>query len=179
MPCSNPYRLNIHLAFNYSVGTSCIVWTKLGLAPNFQGGWQGKVLQVSHPTMSFKLCVVLFMHPYNMPYIYVLMSFNLCVVFFLHLYDMAINYVVLQLCKSFSCPYVIFHCHTCFMFLIGFPWKHGCRVRSIGWLAKKRCIDFHKLKRLWTISKPRGQRNCILCILEWNQKTHHITLQLT
>ena len=33
MPCRNPCRLNIHLAFTYSVGPSSVVWSKLGPAP--------------------------------------------------------------------------------------------------------------------------------------------------
>jgi hypothetical protein len=33
MPCRNPCRLYIHLAFTYSVGPSNVVWSKLGPAP--------------------------------------------------------------------------------------------------------------------------------------------------
>ena len=35
MPCRNPCRLYIHLAFAYSLGPSSVVWTELGPAPPF------------------------------------------------------------------------------------------------------------------------------------------------
>ena len=35
MPCRNPCRLDIHLAFTYSIGPSCVVWSELGPAPPF------------------------------------------------------------------------------------------------------------------------------------------------
>jgi hypothetical protein len=35
MPCKNPCRLYIHLAFTYSVGPLSVVWSELGLAPPF------------------------------------------------------------------------------------------------------------------------------------------------
>jgi len=35
MPCRNPCRLYIHLAFTYSVGPSSVVWSEFGLAPPF------------------------------------------------------------------------------------------------------------------------------------------------
>ena len=33
MPCRNPCRLYIHLAFTYSIGPSSVVWSELGPAP--------------------------------------------------------------------------------------------------------------------------------------------------
>jgi hypothetical protein len=35
MPCKNPCRLYIHLAFTYSLGPSSVVWRELGPAPPF------------------------------------------------------------------------------------------------------------------------------------------------
>jgi hypothetical protein len=35
MPCRNPCRLYMHLAFTYSVGPSSVVWSELGPAPPF------------------------------------------------------------------------------------------------------------------------------------------------
>ena len=35
MPCRNPCRLYIHLAFTYSIGPSSVVWSELGPAPPF------------------------------------------------------------------------------------------------------------------------------------------------
>jgi len=35
MPCRNPCRLHIHLAFTYSIGPSSVAWSKLGPAPSF------------------------------------------------------------------------------------------------------------------------------------------------
>ena len=35
MPCRNPCKLYIHLAFNYSIGPSSVVWSELGPAPPF------------------------------------------------------------------------------------------------------------------------------------------------
>ena len=43
MPCTNPCRLDIHLAFTNSVSSSSIVWSKLGPAPPFP---QMRVLEV-------------------------------------------------------------------------------------------------------------------------------------
>ena len=35
IPCWNPCRLYIHLAFTYPIGPSSVVWSELGLAPPF------------------------------------------------------------------------------------------------------------------------------------------------
>ena len=35
MPCKNPCRLHIHLAFTYFIGSSSVVWSELGLAVSF------------------------------------------------------------------------------------------------------------------------------------------------
>ena len=35
MPCKNPCRLYVHLAFTYSIGPSSVVWSELGPAPPF------------------------------------------------------------------------------------------------------------------------------------------------
>ena len=40
MPCRNPCRLYIHLAFTYSVGPSSIAWSELGPAPPFFHQWE-------------------------------------------------------------------------------------------------------------------------------------------
>ena len=47
MPCKNPRRLYIQLAFTYFVGPSSIMWSKLGLAPHFstnESAWSTMVM---------------------------------------------------------------------------------------------------------------------------------------
>ena len=55
MPCRNPCRLYIHLAFTYSVGPSSVVWSELGPAPPFP---PMRVLEVLWSWALYLMCEV-------------------------------------------------------------------------------------------------------------------------
>ena len=57
MPCRNPCRLHVHLAFTYSSGPSSVVWSELGPAPPFQ---PMRVLEVEWSQALRLLCAVAF-----------------------------------------------------------------------------------------------------------------------
>ena len=57
MPCKDPCRLYIHLAFTYSVDLSSVVWRELRLAPPFP---PMRVLEVSCSQALGLVCVVAF-----------------------------------------------------------------------------------------------------------------------